>query len=258
MLIVRKLRPSNCIMFLLAFTFMAAISNTSAAQVQSNVTVMTYSSSHGTQVEYLGSNGMSYLWYPGNRVVLPAPWKVENGQMCYRYGKRTYNPVTKTKGGKWECRPVAISKQSVVDSARGDIFGLSKRKSVPFILTRARTTLSKLGKGSSGSTRSKKPKKIDRTSRRDIQRLMASCPSASELMTGGNHAYIVAGGIYFWGEYARKNLATVRMVVHGWITRKHFLCFACLAIRASSNKWSSSSRTGPDRVTRRQLQHCAK
>ncbi|MCR9238568.1 MAG: hypothetical protein NXI17_18020 [Alphaproteobacteria bacterium] len=206
MWIVKGLRPSTYTIFLLAFVFMAVVSNPSAAKPQSNVTVMTYGRGHGTQVEYLGSNGMSYLWYPGNRVVLAAPWKQENGQMCYLYGKRTYNPVTNEPGGKWECRAYAVREQSIVETGKGDIFGLSKRRAVPFVLPKARTTLSTLAGRQVGSKRFAKPDKIDRATRRDLQRLKASCPSLMKTLGGRSLSYDVAGGIYFWGGVRTKKL----------------------------------------------------
>lgn len=213
MLIVRGLRPSTCTMFLLVFVFSAIVSNLTAAERQSDVTVMSYGRSHGTQVEYLGSNGMSYLWYPGNRVVLPAPWKYQKNQICYLYGTNTYNPVTKQPGGSWECQPIATSKQTTVETAKGDVFGLAQRKTVPFVLPRARTTLSTLAGRPVGSKRFAKPNKIDRTIRRDMQRIKESCPSLTETLPGRSLSYGVAGGIYFWAVCAPKNSATSRTVV---------------------------------------------
>lgn len=206
MLIVRVLRPSTYTMFLLAFVFSTIVSSLSAAQRLSNVTVMHYSRGHGTQVEYLGSNGMSYLWYPGNRAVLSAPWKYQKNQICYRYGKRTYNPVTREPGGRWECQPIATSKQSTVETAKGDVFGLSKRRAVPFVLPKARTTLSTLAGRPVGSKRFAKPNKVDRTTRRDLQRLKASCPSLMQSLAGRSLSYDVAGGVYFWGGVRTKKL----------------------------------------------------
>ncbi|MBL4556436.1 MAG: hypothetical protein JKP98_02155 [Rhodobacteraceae bacterium] len=34
-------------------------------------TYKSYSRAHGTQIEYLASNGRAYLWYPGNTRVVP-------------------------------------------------------------------------------------------------------------------------------------------------------------------------------------------
>lgn len=206
MLILRALRPSTYTMFLLVLVFSVIAPNLSAAQRLSDVTVMSYSRGHGTQVEYLGSNGMSYLWYPGNRVVLPAPWKYQKNQICYRYGKQTYNPVTREPGGKWECQPISTSKQSTVETAKGDVFGLSKRRAVPFVLLKARTTLSTLAGRPVGSKRFAKPNKIDRTTRRDLQRLKDSCPSLMKSLAGRSLSYDVAGGVYFWGGVRTKKL----------------------------------------------------
>ena len=40
-------------------------------------TIMTYSSGHGTQVEYSAANGRTFLWYPGNTRTVLGEWKVE-------------------------------------------------------------------------------------------------------------------------------------------------------------------------------------
>lgn len=198
-LIARNLRPSNYVMCLLVVFFTSIAASLSATERPSDVTVMSYGRGHGTQVEYLGSNGMSYLWYPGNRVVLPAPWKYQKDQICYLYGSNTYNPVTKERGGKWECQPIATSKLTRVETARGDVFGLAKRRAVPFVLPRARTTLSTLAGRPVGSKRFAKPIKVDRTIRQDMQRVIDSCPSLKETLPGRGLSYGVAGGIYFWG-----------------------------------------------------------
>ena len=40
-------------------------------------TVKGYEKLHGTQIEYLGRNGLASLWYPGNTETVPSRWKVE-------------------------------------------------------------------------------------------------------------------------------------------------------------------------------------
>ena len=42
-------------------------------------TNMTSDPGHGTQVEYLQSGGGAFLWYPGNKIVLPGHWKMDAG-----------------------------------------------------------------------------------------------------------------------------------------------------------------------------------
>lgn len=124
-----------------------------AAQI-SNRTLLFYDSAHGTQVEYFGSNGVSFLWYPGNRVVVQGRWKIATGEnkvqnICFSYGENTYNPVTGHRGSGWQCRPLGNFFVHFVEDARGDVFGLAKRQQVPYILPTARTTIAKLRKGPS-------------------------------------------------------------------------------------------------------------
>ena len=100
-------------------------------QVYSNATVVSRSPSiifkqHGTQVEYHAPNGKAYLWYPGNSQIVVSDWEIrpsqhKNPQLCYRYGTNTYNPVTDTRGGKWECGDIRYSDMDIL---RGNPFGL--------------------------------------------------------------------------------------------------------------------------------------
>ena len=128
-------------------------------QVQDHIaerTRMVWGAGHGTQVSYSRSDGATFLWYPGNGVVLPGQWmtKAVTGplrgreqtviSLCYKYGSNTYNPVTGTTGGDWTCYPAGIWLSTIVESRAGDIFGLSLSSRPPFVLARERTTLQAL------------------------------------------------------------------------------------------------------------------
>ncbi|HQZ13360.1 MAG TPA: hypothetical protein PK286_10805 [Devosia sp.] len=119
-----------------------------SAASRSNVTIMTYDPGHGTQIEYFDAKGNNFLWYPGNRAVVAGRWKVEGKNICFNYGGNTYNPVTKQRGGNWECMPLALSDNGVVERAKGDIFKLSSGR-VPFALKPERTTFAALKGGKS-------------------------------------------------------------------------------------------------------------
>lgn len=127
-----------------------AAGSAAAAPSRNNVTIMTYDPGHGTQVEYYDASGHTWLWYPGNRVVLPGEWKIEpmggHQLICFRYGANTYNPVTGSRGKQWECMPLGNAEQAVVERKKGDVFGLSTGK-LPFVLTRTKTTIARLRKG---------------------------------------------------------------------------------------------------------------
>ncbi|MEP1613403.1 MAG: hypothetical protein ABJL72_15950 [Roseobacter sp.] len=112
--------------------------------VMSNATVISRDPNprvpqHGTQVEYHASDGAAYLWYPGNHRIVVGEWKIEAEQgskpkKCYRYGTNTYNPVTKRRGGKWNCsNPIGGHD----DFLRGNVFGL-KPGPVPFVTPKHR------------------------------------------------------------------------------------------------------------------------
>jgi len=107
-------------------------------------TNMSFDGGHGTQVEYVATGGTSYLWYPGNSVVLEGHWKRQVSDICFAYGANTYNPVTGVRGGSWECMPFRLYWGSIDERMKGDIFALQGRRGVPFILSRDRTSLESL------------------------------------------------------------------------------------------------------------------
>jgi hypothetical protein len=119
-------------------------------------TRMVHGSGHGTQISYGKPDGTTCLWYPGNAVVLPGQWmtKAVTGplrgreqtviSLCYKYGPNTYNPVTGSSGGDWNCLPAGIWLMSLVESRKGDIFGLSRSAAPPFVLPREKMTLDEL------------------------------------------------------------------------------------------------------------------
>lgn len=135
----------------LCFAQTASPDVSGAAQARAffaNKTYMTSYSGHGTQVEYLRSGGAAFLWYPGNTIVVRGNWKVEvrdaGALICFRYGRNTYNPVTRKRGGQWECMGTARQASLIVESARADVFGLAKGSAVPFVLSRERATIQEL------------------------------------------------------------------------------------------------------------------
>ncbi|MEO0379401.1 MAG: hypothetical protein AAF252_03975 [Pseudomonadota bacterium] len=97
---------------------------------------------HGTQVEYFADNGRAYLWYRGNRTAVSSRWRTaspETGDIpgppipigrgdvaiCFKYPSASYNPVTKTSGGAWECRASILFGENVVAIVEGDPFDLA-------------------------------------------------------------------------------------------------------------------------------------
>jgi hypothetical protein len=117
-------------------------------------TRVSFSPGHGTQVSYMNAAGAVFLWYPGNAIVLPGRWRIEevtvanqpHAALCFQYGANTYNPVTKERGATWNCLPAHFWARTTVDSAEGDVFGLTRRSAVPFRLSPERTTIADLQK----------------------------------------------------------------------------------------------------------------
>jgi hypothetical protein len=120
----------------------------------SNYTRMTADQGHGTQVEYNAPNGMSYLWYPGNRAAVLGRWKVEEGlapdqvhrfvHLCYLYSVLTYDPVDNSRGGKWECIPAWYAMIRTKERVPGNPFRLGPSAKIPFILSSQETDLASL------------------------------------------------------------------------------------------------------------------
>jgi len=80
---------------------------------------------HGFQATFYDGQGRSWLWYPGNAVSVPGEWKVEDDRICFKRGANTYNPVTKTRGGKFKCQDIGISHRLTISRLDGDVFNLA-------------------------------------------------------------------------------------------------------------------------------------
>ncbi len=98
---------------------------------------------HGTQVEFLAADGTAIFWYPGNTRVNRGRWTTEpnraataSGVICYAYDGASYNPVTRTGGGR-NCVAGSQFQRKNRDALSGDPSGLSSGE-VPFVLERKR------------------------------------------------------------------------------------------------------------------------
>jgi hypothetical protein len=99
----------------------------------SGKTVFTYNRSHGNQIEFLDLDQSCYLWYPGNRGVVPGEWRIEGNIIWFRYRRNTLNPVTGLLGGGWEPSPIKYWSANIVHAESGDVFGLATG-SIPYKL----------------------------------------------------------------------------------------------------------------------------
>lgn len=127
---------------LLSLALMIFAPTLAHAQDIAGFTNLSFDEGHGTQIEYVSPEGGAFLWYPGNSIILPGRWKLEDGRMCFSYGPNTYNPVTGTRGGAWECASVERYFQPITERAKGDVLRLEGRDAVPFELPREQTSLS--------------------------------------------------------------------------------------------------------------------
>lgn len=113
----------------------------------------------GSQVSYMAPDGTIYLWFPGNPVVLRGQWTLEESggyrpyagrpvsetNVCFFYGPNSPNAWTGQRG-KPECLPAETLARWSQDRADGDVFGLSEKREVPFVLPPERTTIVELRK----------------------------------------------------------------------------------------------------------------
>lgn len=94
---------------------------------QPGTTYLSFSKQHGFQVNYIAEGGKAWLWYPGNRRGVVEEWKLDPGlnAVCWRHPSNTYNPVTKTKGGEFQCQSRSVSIDTIVSSQQGDPYNLA-------------------------------------------------------------------------------------------------------------------------------------
>lgn len=102
---------------------------------------------HGTQIEYYASNGVAYLWYPGNSRPVRSIWriKLDDGRykVCAKYPTSAYNPITRQRGGNWRCEDLATYASTIKEIQTTDIFRLSTGR-LPFVLPKSATTFNAL------------------------------------------------------------------------------------------------------------------
>lgn len=116
-------------------------------QARADITVVSYSGQHGTQVSYHSPGGKVFLWYPGNSMVLQGDWKAAKPQqLCYRYASNTYNAYANQPGGKWTCRAASLMLfgLGIIHERKGDVFGLAKRSAPPFVSRKGREQLEEI------------------------------------------------------------------------------------------------------------------
>jgi len=127
-----------------------------AAELLKDRTVLTFDKVYGPQFEYTSADGIAYLWYPGNKIILRGQWYIRDddvgytdgserfeataGRICYYYGPKTYNPATR-RTGEPECQNAGIHEARVVESRAGDVLGLSRSEAVPYVLGDRRTSI---------------------------------------------------------------------------------------------------------------------
>lgn len=90
-------------------------------------TYLSFSQAHGFQVNYIGTGGRAFLWYPGNARAVPEEWYVDQARraVCWRHPQGSYNPVTRQVGGAFACQDLVFSQKTIVAELPGDVFSLA-------------------------------------------------------------------------------------------------------------------------------------
>jgi hypothetical protein len=164
-------------------------------------TNMTFDSGHGTQVEYVAGGGTSFLWYPGNTVILEEHWKRQGSDICFLYGADTYNPVTGVRGGSWECMPFRLYWGGITERMKGDIFALRGRGEVPFVLPKERTTLERLLSRTSPGA---KPPAPETPVNAPAGEIAETCDSIMANASRSKWDMTIAASTYFYGMFMGK------------------------------------------------------
>lgn len=98
------------------------------ARFLADTTVHTFNPYHLNQYEYLAPDGTTALLYPGNSAPVRGYWQISgtgefDAKMCFLYGRNTYNPVTRERGGRWECDGLVEYLYEAEEIYDGDVFG---------------------------------------------------------------------------------------------------------------------------------------
>lgn len=109
-------------------------------------TVMLFDPYHGFQIVFFETPQKSWLWYPGNGNSLPAHVRQDPKQICFKYGRETYNSVIERRGGRWSCMHRFVHEGLTVASEAGDVFNLASGQ-VPYVRRRCDGT-QRFGRGS--------------------------------------------------------------------------------------------------------------
>ena len=104
---------------------------------QGGETYLSFSQTHGFQVNYLQNNGRAWLWYPGNQMGVPERWRVDirRNALCWTHPKNTRNPVIQSSGSSEVCESLSFARRTIIASLNGDPFRLSTGK-IPHTLNR--------------------------------------------------------------------------------------------------------------------------
>ena len=117
----------------------------------SEATIMTFTQTNGTEVQYLARSGRAYLWHPGKQEIISGTWSVQPrnavipNKLCFTYE------------GQRACKVFGLHMSAMVQWVYGDTFSLESRETAPFVLGRGPTRLEvlerKAGVASSGEIR---------------------------------------------------------------------------------------------------------
>lgn len=107
---------------------------TFAEYPQPGTTYLSFSRSHGFQVNFIAGGGRSWLWYPGNGRAVPETWRMDAraDSLCWGHPAASHNPVTGQQGGE-SCERLSDARRMIVAKLAGDPYRLASGR-VPYPL----------------------------------------------------------------------------------------------------------------------------
>lgn len=170
----------------------------------------------GNQIYYFDRSGKVYVWMSGKNTVSVGKWYFRPNETVSAIGKLCFK-----FGGDKSCEQFTIFLRWGTQRTAGDVFGLSKRKSVPFRLNRNRITFQQIAQRMGIKIKGQVHNTEDYIVRPGGQKLWGepkagaplppiTCKSQLAKYSGNDRASKIAmAGIYFHGRVMGKKCVEV-------------------------------------------------
>jgi len=100
-------------------------------------------------VDFAAPDGTIYLWVAGAETVAKGEWRANaatspEGEICTRFAAGSLPETMKGQEDRWSCMTPMLLSFARNEERKGDVFGLSKKSSVPFLLSGGRGDFEKI------------------------------------------------------------------------------------------------------------------